>query len=137
MGHLVNILKKMENPLVCMPTLLEIICQKTADGGSTHVKVSCASHGSPKVSPLGFVLLEEVEGSFGTAEQEILTAETFYCLGGLLKEPLLSVFGSRASRQSWRIETVNEKIFACTSQKQTEAFLAISQNCKRLRLGEL
>ena len=40
----------------------------TTDVGSTHVKVSCASHGSHKVSPLGFVLLEDVEGSFGTSE---------------------------------------------------------------------
>ena len=97
--------------------------------------MSCASHGSHEVSPLGFVLLEEVEGSFGTSEQEILTAETFYRLGGLLREPLLSALGPRASCQSWRIETVHEKIFVCTSQKQAEAFLAISQNCISLRLS--
>ena len=66
-----------------------------------------------------------------------MTAETFYRLGGLLREPLLSALDSRASRQSGKIETVNEKIFACTSQKQAEAFLAISQNCKKLILGEL
>ena len=77
-GHLVNILKKMENPDAYMRVLLEIICQKTTAGGSIYVVVSCASHKSHKVSPLGFVLLEEVESTFGTAEQEILTPDTLY-----------------------------------------------------------
>ena len=135
-GHLVNILKKMENPEFYMLILLEIICQKTADGGSVHVEVICASHGSHKVSPLGFVLLEEVEGPFGTTEQEILTTETLY-FGGILREPLLSALSSRIGRQGGKIENVFERTFTCTSQNEAEAFLTISQSCKKLQVGQL
>ena len=128
-GHLVSILEKMENPEVYMLVLLETICEKTSDGGSIYVLVSCASHVSHKVSPLGFVLLEEVEGSFGTAEQQILTTETQY-LGGILRQPLLSALSSRIWRQNVKIEN----FFDISIQERAFGLMIQGQNTEKKKL---
>ena len=36
-----------------------------------------------------------------------------------------------------KIENLFERTFTCTSQNEAEAFLAISQSCKRLHVGQL
>ena len=58
------------------------------------VKMTCPNHTSHKVSPLGFLLLEEVEGALGSAEQSV------QWLGvAELEGILLSSLGARMRRQ--------------------------------------
>ena len=74
---LVKILQKMKDPRLSILELLDTICERCpplqeARGGRTvFIQVRCPQHISHLVSPLGFLLLEEVEQAFGSAKQEI------------------------------------------------------------------
>ena len=89
---LVAILKLMAKPKVLLPNLLDVICERfspredssavppSLDGDPVYVpsnypvSVTCPSHpDGHNVSLLGLVLLEEAEGAFGTALQELVS----------------------------------------------------------------
>ena len=99
---LVAILKLMAKPKVLLPNLLDVICERfspkedsTAVPSNYPVSLTCPSHPhGHNVSLLGFVLLEEAEGAFGTALQELVS--TSRGGGGLL----LSALASRLNRQA-------------------------------------
>ena len=89
--NLIDILKEMKDPKLSTLELLHVICERFPpvfdDAYVTHwsphlgmgdpgkiefVQLKCPCPRSPhQVSQLGFLLLEEVEGAFGTAEQTI------------------------------------------------------------------
>merc|ERR1719264_2196114 len=74
---LVKILKLMqlEEPNTFMLPLLDQICESSPDVSNPsmeHIAIRCPCHTEPHiVSWRAFLLLEEVEGAFGTAEQSI------------------------------------------------------------------
>ena len=75
--HLTEILRSLRNPKFLLLDLLHVICAKCPPmdpehlGNSILMTCACATHSSSYVSPVGFSLLEEVEGTLGTVEQEI------------------------------------------------------------------
>ena len=111
-GPLINLLTKMEEPQDYLVSLLDLICTrfpadasrqftvtKDASGKFLHqteaVVVSCPRHSaSHSVSPLGFLVLEEVERSLGSAEQRVEKVGL-----GDLEGLLASSLGSRMLRQ--------------------------------------
>ena len=118
-GPLINLLAKMEEPQDYLVSLLDLICTRfpadasrqfsvTKDAGgklldqTESVEVSCPRHAaSHSVSPLGFLVLEEVERALGSAEQRVEKVG-LGDLGGVL----ISSLGSRMLRQEQQEEGV-------------------------------
>ena len=76
-----------------------------------------------QVSQLGFLLLEEIEGAFGTAQQiveRVLIAN--------FDETWLSALNSRASRQSVMVKKVSIGRFYCETDDHLED-LSLMNNC--------
>ena len=85
MNHLVDILEMMDNGTDShLLDLLEVICEKSPpdmgvpdDSHSGEVfenyiiRLGCPQHHNHYVSPLGFMLLEEIEGGFSSALQGV------------------------------------------------------------------
>ena len=97
---LVQILKLMKDPRTQMLDLLDLICGNKAGNSFIHmfgsVKLSCPRHpDSHLVSISDFWLLEEIEGSFGTAEQKVEAVNVDSMLGPFPEFPL----SARLSRQ--------------------------------------
>ena len=87
--HLVNILKMLEDPNAHLKALLDLVCERflpnqdgprqqtlVNDWGSRYkphlVQVTCSRFQTHTVSPLGYLLLEQVEKAFfGSTEHEI------------------------------------------------------------------
>ena len=142
MEHLVRILAKMDNPHICLMKLLHVICERypamdvrSFDYVPVFFQVSCPCKTSHSVSHLGFLLLEEVEGALGSAEQKLEKVSIDH-----LQEPWLSALSSRASRQQerwkwWKkVERVEAVRFVCANRWDLEEFLSLLQNCQRMDL---
>ena len=75
--HFAKILQKMKKARLSQLELLDTICercpplQEAGDGRTNLIQVSCPRHISHLVSPLGFLLLEEVEQALSSAKQEV------------------------------------------------------------------
>ena len=78
MRHLISLLRKMEDPHVCLLQLLHVICERFPsvgvrdwNGKPIVFQVSCPCKTSHYVSYLGFLHLEEVEGVLGSSQWEL------------------------------------------------------------------
>ena len=99
-NNFVAILKLMKNPNVLLPDLLHLICERLSEEPNDRnarttgfIQMRCSSHPElHRFSP--FLLLEQLEGAFGTTEQ-ILDSVT----GGKLSGDLLTAVTSRMIRQ--------------------------------------
>ena len=139
--NLTEILREMENPKSSMLELLHVICERfppifdqqfMSEWGhngfarnAEFVQLKCP--GCPRsphqMSQLGFLLLEEVEGAFGTAEQiveRVLIAN--------FDETWFTPLNSRASRQSVMVKKVAVGDFYCETDDHLEE-LSLMNNC--------
>ena len=81
--------------------LLDLICESRPAYRRDSVEMICAFCPDPHfISPLAFLLLEEVEGAFGTTEQSLRSIECGFAGGDML-----SAISSRISRQKKEILT--------------------------------
>ena len=113
---LVKILKlmKLEEPSTFLLPLLDLICEsRPSKPDFSYVSVICPNHPEPhKVTPDAFLMLEEVEGAFGTTVQSIKSiwaCDTFFknekndgplfTMEPAFPEPFLLAIRSRMSRQ--------------------------------------
>ena len=110
--------------------LLDVISEKSAPDCklSPSIKISCFCHGSRSVSPLGFLLLEQVEGSLGSTLQEIVWIVSPQTVLGFLQEPLLSALASRVLRQHQKMERLEAGWVKVTSKESARALLTLVQN---------
>ena len=133
--HLTSILAMMDNPKSHTLDLLEIICEKfppiESPGRSEFsIKLGCPCHQSQhSVSPLGFLLLEEVEGALGSAQQEVLQIKVPF-----LVDPLMSALGSRVSRQQVKMARMQSGPAVCKNRKNAAHLFALMQNCESTQL---
>ena len=100
---LVKILKllQLEQPNTFMLPLLDLICESIPS--MEHIAIRCPCHTEPHiVSWRAFLLLEEVEGAFGTAEQSIQSMSNVWSSGGLLR-----AISCRMSRQKETVTSLN------------------------------
>ena len=94
---LVAILKLMKNPNDPRVDLLELICEKyptEEQGGFLHLACSSHSEGH-RISPEGFLLLEEVESAFSSTEMKIEMIDTE---SGYWNNPVWSAISTRLAR---------------------------------------
>ena len=124
---LVKILKllQLEEPSTFLLHLLDLICESSPDQG--HIVMSCPSHTEPHIiSAEAFLLLEEVEGVFGSAEQSIKSMSKVNL--GWLDIRLSRAIASRMSRQREAVTSIIDVGFMvrrCSSDLQ--AFTALMQ----------
>ena len=88
---------ELEEPSTFVLPLLDLICKSGQDqpiGYRMQLVCPTTLPDSHSVTDEAFLLLEEVEGSFGTAEQSIESMSLFS-----LEEPLLSALSLRVARQ--------------------------------------
>ena len=103
--------------------------------GSEFFQLTSSHHRPIAVSPLGYLLLELVEGALGTTEQ-MVDWIVFDCFDG----PWLKALASRLSRQQGLGVQVKVDLMRVSvdSRKRAEAFLSIVQNCQSMEIqGEL
>ena len=114
---LVKVLRflELEEPSIFLLPLLDLICKsRPAIPGlwgipSNQVKMICPSHPDPhSITIEAFLMLEELEGSFGTAEQSVGSIKKF-----ILNEPLLSALSSRVARQREMLTSVDSNHVFC------------------------
>ena len=114
---LVKVLRflELEEPSIFLLPLLDLICKsRPAIPGlwgipSNQVKMICPSHPDPhSITIEAFLMLEELEGSFGTAEQSVGSIKKF-----ILNEPLLSALSSRVARQREMLTSIDCNYVFC------------------------
>ena len=122
--YLVRVLHflELEEPSTFLLPLLDLICESRPR--LYQVQMICPSHSEPhSITYEAFLLLEEVEGSFGTAEQSVdLISSPMYHL----QEPLLSALSSRVARQR-KMLTFVDSFYAFCRSSTIEAFTILMQ----------
>ena len=129
---LVSILKMMDKPNSHISQLLEVICEKSPQGfGVQSIQIgNCLSHGSSySVSPLGFLLLEQIEAAFGLAS-EVTSIDLFK-----LDEPLVSALAQRVLRQEQKVTKMKTLNVVLETKESSEALLALVQSSVEVKLG--
>jgi len=129
---LANILKKMKNPADPMLGLLHVICERHPPIAHTVnevckpelLQLSCpCNKRSHSVSELGFVLLETVESTMGSATQKVEKVRL------VVMEGLgLSGLGFRVTRQQRAVEKVDADGFLCCGTCDVDSFHSLVQN---------
>ena len=103
--------------------LLDLICESRPGDCNSHVMLICPSHQRPHwISTYAFLLLEEVEGAFGTTEQIV---EQVVCGWGCAD--LLLAVSSRMSRQREIVRNIQVEwgSFHIKDKSRVEAFLTL------------
>ena len=138
--HLVAILKLMKDPKANMRDLLETICKRCPPDevfrkhGSGTVTIDCPNHQDSHEILFGeFLLLEIVEGAFGTVEQKV---EAISMPVGALGEPRLSALSSRLFRQQKKLTSLGfTRRINIESKDSAEAFKTLMQASSEITPG--
>ena len=125
-GNLVKVLKLLEEPLTPLQDLLDAICEDIyPDDENAEVEIGCPRHPySQMISLSDFHLLEEAESAFGTTEKTLEAVDVF-----VLKEPTLSVLGTRMLRQQGKKAKLTSGVFKIQNLKSAAAFKTLMQTC--------
>ena len=138
---LAQILKMASDPKSLQLELLHMICKKfppfVEDSSAfgtplDNVRVRCPCSQRHRVAPLGFLLLEQVEATLGSAEQIVDLVQT-----NLLEELGLS---KRAVRQHGVLGAQGVLVtgtIRCNSVKSAEAFLTLTEHCQKIYFQDL
>ena len=113
-------LVNLEDPSTYLLPLLDVICQFLP---GKSVEMVCPRHENPhSISSYAFLLLEEVESSFGTLEQSLKSISAAYLYG-----PLLSAVVSRMSRQQGKVVSVRVHTIFIKNKSDAHAFTTLLQ----------
>ena len=115
--------------------LLDTICVKSPpDEGTCYIQIGSTSHGFHLVSPLGFLLLEEVEVALGSTLQSVsrvalgIYSNTLDALSA--SEALMQALAARVVRQQQNLTRMEIKWIEVRSKEDAEAFLTLMENCE-------
>ena len=115
--------------------LLDTICVKSPpDDGRCYIQIGSTSHGFHLVSPLGFLLLEEVEAALGSTLQNVsrvvlgIDSNAFDALSA--SEALMQALAARVVRQQQNLTRMEMKWIEVRSKEDAEAFLTLMENCE-------
>ena len=153
MNPLVQILKMMDDPADRLLDLLDVICERfpPVDTGEREARnaqlegtgfsminqipgpqffqIHCSRHGphKHKVSPFGFLILEEIEKELGTTEQML-----DWAVVDIMSDPWLSALSSRLVRQNdfWEGVRVDMLNVECYSTRCAEALSTVMEHCE-------
>ena len=110
--------------------LLDTICVKSPpDDGRCYIQIGSTSHGFHLVSPLGFLLLEEVEAALGSTLQNV-SRVVLGTYSRNVVEPLMQVLAARVVRQQQNLTRMEMNWIVVRSKEDVEAFLTLMENCE-------
>ena len=110
--------------------LLDTICVKSPpDDGRCYIQIGSTSHGFYLVSPLGFLLLEEVEAALGSTLQNVSRVALGIYYSNTL-EPLMQALAARVVRQQQNLTRMEMDWIEVRSKEVVEAFLTLMENCE-------
>ena len=136
---LAKILSKMEARQTSLLVLLHVIAERFVpviyapedEDYPMAFYLRCPCKKTHAVNHLGFLLLEKVESSLETAEQEVVKVS----LGkGALEEPWLSALASRLVRQRSSVAQIEARLWA---EESLDILLSLQQRCEKLSLTKL
>ena len=124
--------------------ILDLICESSPVRFKS-VEMICPCRPEPhSISPDGFLLLEQVEAAFGTAEQSLKSVGSFDA--GKTLQDMLSAVSSRMSRQKETVTYLSPGLVIIEDKSNVEAFVTLMQaemvsvstlNLRRAELGEM
>ena len=132
-----KILSKMEDRQTSLLVFLHVIAERFVpviyepedEDYPMAFYLRCPCKKTHAVNHLGFLLLEKVEDSLETAEQEVVKVS----LGeGALEEPWLSALASRVVRQRSRVAQIEARVWS--PQGFLDNLLSLQQRCEKLSL---
>ena len=136
--YLSKILSKIDKPekkKELMLDLLHVIAKNyPAGGGRYSVKLSCPCSEIHEVSDSGFLFLEEVESSIGTAEQHVEEINSWTPCTPFL--PIFPALSSRAQRQERMIRVWNMTSLPCTSLDDAITASTLMEHSERIIWAE-
>ena len=123
---LVAILKLMKDPKSNMLDLLDTICKRAQTSRLFGtVTVGCPNHQDSHEVPFEeFLLLEEIEGAFGTSEQKAEVMSSW----GPAELSLLSALSSRVARQEKKLTSLSLGYVFLESKEGVEALKTLMQD---------
>ena len=139
---LTKILSKMEDRQTSLLVLLHVIAERFVpviyapedEDYPMAFYLRCPCKKTHAVNHLGFLLLEKVEGSLESAEQEVVKIS----LGkGALEEPWLSALASRLVRQRSSVTQIKAARFWISEEGDLDNLLSLQQMCEKLSLTRL
>ena len=125
--ELIDILKKMdaENSRAPIQHLLDSICSKSPPKERSMMKINL--DGGLAVNTLCFLLLEEVEGAFGSTIQHVVSFTADGFRGGCIDQLMLRALANRVSRQQKPMTMLTQcKEVQLTSKESAEALLTLA-----------
>ena len=132
-----KILSKIDKPKKkeLMLDLLHVIAKNyPAGGGRYSVKLSCPCNEIHEVSDSGFLFLEKVESSIGTAEQHVEEINSWsLCIPFF---PIFPALSSRAQRQERMIRVWNMKTLHCSSLDDAKTVSTLMEHSERIIWAE-
>ena len=136
-----KILSKMEDRQTSLLVFLHVIAERFVpviyepedEDYPMAFYLRCPCKKTHAVNHLGFLLLEKVEGSLETAEQEVVKVS----LGeGALEEPWLSALASRVVRQRSSVAQIEARVWPWR-EGGLDNLLSLQQRCVKLSLRKL
>ena len=139
---LAKILSKMEDRQTSLLVLLHVIAERFVpviyepedEDYPMAFYLRCPCKKTHAVNHLGFLLLEKVEGSLESTEQEVVKVS----LGkGVLQEPWVSALASRLVRQRSSVAQIEAARFRSWPEGDLDNLLSLQQRCVKLSLRTL
>ena len=133
-GDLARILRMFEDSKPFLLDLLHLICEKyppnmISSDGYVLVDVACSCNKTHSVSPLGFLILDEVETTLGSTEQSV---ERVHLSRFLENWQWLPEIMRRAACQQEMVEEVNIGTIYIDTKQTAEFFSALIENCRKM-----
>ena len=129
---LAKILTLFEDPKPFLLDLLHLICETyppnkitSYPNGYGQVEVAGCCNKTHSVSPLGFLILDQIETTLGSTEQSVEKVEIFNLVLWLDGMPALI---RRIVQQQEMVRVASVGVLSCRNMETAEAFYALAQN---------
>ena len=132
LAPIVDILRMMKGQKSPERDLLNLICERFSSkkrSKSQYVVLRCCSKQTKRISPLGFVLLEMVEGALGSTWQQVKKIRMDGWSGsGQLQQDWLSSLSTRASRQRGSVQRLDIGVIMVNDKNLDEFINLMNQS---------
>ena len=136
----VDLLRMMKGQKSPERDLLNLICERFSSkkrSKSQYVILRCCSKQTKRVSPLGFVLLEMVEGALGSTCQQVKKIRMDGWSGsGQLQQDWLSSLSTRASRQRGSVQRLDIGVIM-VNDKNLDEFINLMNHSQFVTIASL
>ena len=120
--------------------LLHAICESFPSNKnpySDHIDVGCFCGKTHRVSPFGFILLEDVEATLDQKDMSMLLGvDRVRIQATKLEGPILRALASMVERSSWPVKMLDVQDFGCTDKETAEAVLTLIENSQSMPSDE-